>query len=200
MKGVEVKSVTLPEISIREVMRYLGCRDSNERINEEIDSCICEARGAFASRVVFTELDVRIDGKICDFGSFSIHSSALAKNLLGCYKVIVFAATAGMKTDRLIAKYSRLSPSRSVIFQAIGTERVEALCDAFCDEYEKEQGVSLKPRFSPGYADLKIEHQRDIFKLLDCPKNIGVSLNDSLLMSPSKSVTAFVGIKCKEKI
>ena len=190
MKGVEVKSVTLPEITIREVMRYLGCRDSNERINEEIDSCICEARGAFASRVVFTELDVRIDGKICDFGSFSIHSSALAKNLSGCNRVIVFAATAG----------SRLSPSRSVIFQAIGTERVEALCDAFCDEYEKEQGVSLKPRFSPGYADLKIEHQRDIFKLLDCPKNIGVSLNDSLLMSPSKSVTAFVGIKCKEKI
>lgn len=200
MKGVEIKSVSLPEISIREVLRYLGCREENADIREEIDSCIRETVGAFASRVVFAELDVKMDGETCDFGSFSVCSLALAKNLSGCNRVIVFAATSGTKIDRLIAKYLRLSPSRSVIFQAIGAERVEALCDAFCDEYEKERGVSLKPRFSPGYADLKIEHQRDIFKLLDCQKNIGLTLNESLLMSPSKSVTAFAGIIKKEKI
>lgn len=33
-----------------------------------------------------------------------------------------------------------------------------------------------------------------IFSLLDCPKRIGVTLGDTLLMSPSKSVTAFIGI------
>jgi len=47
--------------------------------------------------------------------------------------------------------------------------------------------------------------------VLDCAKKIGLTLNDSLLMSPSKSVTAFAGImtgasegtvetgKCEEK-
>ena len=34
----------------------------------------------------------------------------------------------------------------------------------------------------------------DFFELLDCNRQIGVSLNDSLLMTPSKSVTAIFGI------
>ena len=37
--------------------------------------------------------------------------------------------------------------------------------------------------------------QKDIFKILDCSKKIGLTLTDSLLMSPTKSVTAIVGIK-----
>ncbi|MBO5857729.1 MAG: Vitamin B12 dependent methionine synthase activation subunit, partial [Clostridia bacterium] len=42
--------------------------------------------------------------------------------------------------------------------------------------------------------DLELTTQKDIFKILDCSKKIGLTLNDSLLMSPTKSVTAFVGI------
>ena len=43
--------------------------------------------------------------------------------------------------------------------------------------------------------------QREIFAALDCPKHIGVSLNESLLMTPRKSVTAIVGIgaPCAQK-
>ena len=80
------------------------------------------------------------------------------------------------------------------MMQAIGAERIEALCDAFCDDMEKEMGVSLRPRFSPGYGDLPLSVQKDIISLLEAPKRIGLSLNDSLLMSPTKSVTAFAGI------
>ena len=57
-----------------------------------------------------------------------------------------------------------------------------------------EYGVSVNPRFSPGYGDLPLGTQKDIFALLDCERKIGVTLNDSLLMSPSKSVTAFLGL------
>lgn len=195
MTGISVVSVELPEICIGEVMRYAGYRSADERAEFEIAACIEEASGIFSNRVVYAELDVRIEGGICDFGLFSVRSAALAKNLSGSDRAIVFAATAGVGIDRLITKYSRLSPSRSVLFQAIGTERAEALCDAFCLDYEKKSGVALKHRFSPGYADLSLDTQREIFKLLDCKRKIGVSLNDSLLMSPSKSVTAFVGIK-----
>ena len=81
--------------------------------------------------------------------------------------------------------------------QAIGAERIEALCDAFCDKLKaekSEKGLFLRPRFSAGYGDLSIELQRDIMRALDCGRKIGVTLNESLLMSPSKSVTAIVGI------
>ncbi len=86
--------------------------------------------------------------------------------------------------------------------QAIGAERIESLCDMFCGElaetYAKD-GMSLRPRFSPGYGDLPLEAQKSVFKALDCHRKIGLALNDSLLMSPSKSVTAIVGLCTAEE-
>ena len=139
------------------------------------------------------ELSV-MNGMICDFGCFSVRSEQLAKNLQGCDKVLLLAATAGVGIDRLIGKYGRIAPSKALMFQAIGAELVEAVCDRFSKEYEKERNCILRPRFSPGYGDLPLEVQKAIFAVLDCAKKIGLTLNDSLLMSPSKSVTAFVGI------
>ena len=37
--------------------------------------------------------------------------------------------------------------------------------------------------------------KKQFFALLQCEKHVGLYLNDSLLMSPSKSVTAFVGLE-----
>jgi cobalamin-dependent methionine synthase I len=83
------------------------------------------------------------------------------------------------------------------MMQALGSERVESLCDAF-EGYLKErlgEGIALRPRFSPGYGDLSLEFQREVFTLLDCPRSLGISLSESLLMTPEKSVTALIGIK-----
>ena len=104
-------------------------------------------------------------------------------------------ATVGIALDRLIAKYSRISPAKALLLQALGAERIEALCDTFCDDIQKAHKIALKPRFSAGYGDLPLDTQNSIFGLLNLPKNIGLTLNDSMLMSPSKSVTAFIGIQ-----
>ena len=112
----------------------------------------------------------------------------------GCKRAVVFAATVGIGLDRLIAKYGRLSPSKALMLQAIGAERIEALCDAFCAELAAKLDCKLRPRFSPGYGDFPITAQKELFAVLDCTRQIGVTLNDSLLMSPTKSVTAIVGI------
>ena len=109
---------------------------------------------------------------------------------------IIFAATVGLAPDRLVARNLVSSPTRALVFDAIGAERIESLCDAFCEDIKAKIGneKKLRPRFSAGYGDLDIEVQRDIFRLLDCPKNIGLTLTESLLMTPSKSVTAIIGI------
>ena len=82
---------------------------------------------------------------------------------------------------------------------ALGSERVEALCDEFCNRLatEKGEGVKVYQRFSPGYGDLPLEVQRDIFALLSPERAIGVTLGDGLLMSPTKSVSAIIGISEK---
>ena len=56
-------------------------------------------------------------------------------------------------------------------------------------------GKSLRTRVSPGYGDISLTMQKDIFAILDCERKIGITLNEDLLMSPSKSVTAIAGIK-----
>ena len=81
-----------------------------------------------------------------------------------------------------------------MIYQALGSERVEALCDAFCEDMLAELKKELRPRFSPGYGDLSINLQKQIFACLT-PQKIGVELSDNCFMTPSKSVTAIIGIK-----
>ena len=100
--------------------------------------------------------------------------------------------------DRLIAKYAATSPAKSLMLDALGSERVEALCDLFNSEIAqtaRDEGCKAHPRFSPGYGDLPLEIQRAIFAVLNPEKRIGVMLNDNLFMSPSKSVTAIIGIE-----
>jgi cobalamin-dependent methionine synthase I len=61
---------------------------------------------------------------------------------------------------------------------------------------EKEHpDYRLVSRYSPGYGDLPLEMQREIIRALDCGRTIGVTLTESLLMQPSKSVTAVIGMK-----
>ena len=179
----------------KEILRYAQCSDADEDIFSALSACKNEALRFVSYKVCYCELPVTTDNDLCDFGIFSVRSKILAKNLCRCNRAIVFAASVGIEIDRLIAKYSRLSPTKALLLGAIGSERVEALCDAFCQDIAKEYCASAMPRFSPGYGDLPLDTQKDIFSLLDCQRKIGLTLNDSLLMSPSKSVTAFMGIK-----
>lgn len=194
---VHVYSLDLPPIHAREVLRYMGARETTEEVSALLTECIEELGETLTCRVCWREIDVRIDGKGLDLGFAKTESRALSQNLKDCDRAILFAATTGLGIDRLITRYTRISPARALCFDAIGAERIEALCDAFCERMEEKyqkSGFGLRPRFSPGYGDLPLSLQRDIFNVLDCPKRIGLSLNESLIMSPTKSVTAFVGV------
>ena len=192
-----IKSYTLSSIDRREVLRYAGIRShdgATEEILSRLDEAISLIEGKLSPRVCFCEKDVCE----CDFGA----SLDIKKNLRNSHTVIFFAATLGIELDRLIFKYSVLSPATALLLEALGNERIEALCDCFNEDMRKlklASGESLRPRFSAGYGDLPLEYQRQIFSLLDPPINIGLTLNDSYLMSPSKSVTALIGVeKIKE--
>ena len=87
--------------------------------------------------------------------------------------------------------------SKAVVMQAASVAMLETFCDEqnqkLKEEYE-EKGWYLRPRFSPGYGDFSLECQRQIAPALELNKRIGVTLTDSLLMAPSKSVTAVIGV------
>jgi len=183
-----------PQISKSEILRYANCKAADISTSELLETTLDEIEDKISYKVCSAELSVKISGDLCDFEVLNITSKDLAKNLENCKTALVFTATLGTQIDRMIKKYSHISPAKALMLQAIGAERIEALCDDFCKEYARNNGVSLRPRYSPGYGDLPLEFQKDIFAVLNCEKNIGVTLNGSLIMSPSKSVTAIVGI------
>lgn len=180
-------------ISLRECLRYMGEKGENEPTLALLRECIKEAEGAFTYRALLYELPATLtDGGVL-LGDVAVESRNLAKLLSGCNTAFLLCATVGIGIDRLIARYSATSPAKALCFQAIGAERIEALCDAasaaLSDLWE------LTPRYSPGYGDLPLTFQKEIFLLTNCTKYLGMTLNTSLLMSPSKSVTAVMGAK-----
>lgn len=190
---VYVKNYPAPDINKKEILRYAGVKDAIPEIDSIIDECIKETEGKLSYKVCFSEYPVKFSKGYIDLTFALVQSNDLAKNLKSCDKIILFSATIGLGIDRLIAKYNAVSPTKALVFQAIGAERIESLCDVFYKEMQ-EKYKTVKPRFSAGYGDFPLEIQTQIFHALNCPKNIGVSLNESLLMSPSKSVTAIIGI------
>lgn len=177
-------------VNEREIWRYAGgARPEDEGMQALLDEVISETRDAFDYRVCYRRMAELPFGR---------ESAQLANCLAGSGEVVLFAATVGLEADRRVARYQRTSPTKALLAQAFGAERAEALCDAFCADIRKEaaaEGKTCTPRFSPGYGDLPLETQRDVFRLLDCGRKIGVWLNESLLMTPTKSVTAVFGLK-----
>lgn len=187
-----------PDVDLSEILRYAGCSQPTDDVMQLINEALSEAKQVLSYKVCYGEFPVNISNETVDLGFAAVQSENLAKYLSNCKSIVLFAATVGLGFDRLIAKYSSISPAKALIMQAVGAERIESLCNVFCRDIGNkiccEYSKHTKPRFSPGYGDVPLSLQTDIFRVLDCYKHIGLSLNESLIMSPSKSVTAIIGI------
>ena len=197
LNKVLIKTYAPCKIDEREVFRYAGYRgEVDEQAQALLQECVKESENAFSYQVVY------VVTKASDLTN-KWQDKLLCQRLQKAEYAVVFAATVGLGIDRLILKNESVSPTKALFMQALGAERIESLCNAFCMDIKtacEEKGYHTGARFSAGYGDFSIERQRDIFALLS-PQKIGLTLNDSLLMSPTKSVTAIIpiGKDVKEK-
>ena len=126
-----------------------------------------------------------------------LRSHSLARNLSGCEEVSLLAVTIGAAPDRFIARArAKGRASLALALQAAGAALIENWCDEVQERIREEvapRGYYLRPRFSPGYGDLPLSYQRDFFQILKVTQHTGITLSESLLMLPTKSVTAFIG-------
>lgn len=183
------KAYDAPPVNRREIYRYMGDRNPDEQVRELVEQCLKEALPKLTYKLCYCELtDVETE-KLFEHAPDSYFEDLRSS--------VLFGATIGIAMDRLISRYSQISPVRGLVMEAIGSERIESLCDAFNEDVKHMAamaGLNAKRRISPGYGSFSIERQRDIFHLLDCPRKIGLSLTESLMMTPAKSVTALIGI------
>ena len=189
-----------PEVPRKEVYRYLGYRgtEPSAEVAAMVEKCVAQLREVADPRTTLRYFPLEFEGdETLHFAEIVVKSRDLSKNLQNCHEICMFAATIGGEVDRLIRQAEVCRMSEAVIYQAAGAALVEEVCDrlnAEIVENARARGLSCRPRFSPGYGDFSLEHQRDFVRILNTPKNLGVCLLDSLLMVPSKSVTAVVGL------
>lgn len=182
----------------REILRYLGYRGQEipGEITSLIRECERELERTAAPKSIWREYPLTIRDHELDMGVLKTRSLSLEKNLKDCEKVILFAATLGSGVDVLLQRYGRLQMSKAVVLQAAAAAMLESYCDEQNERLKQEyleQGWYLRPRFSPGYGDFSLDCQRPLAAALELSKRIGITLTDSLLMAPSKSVTAVIG-------
>ena len=195
---VFTRTFSLPPCNRDEILRYCGIKPGSdsgetETLKGVIKRLVEQACPKLSCKACYATFPVKTCENEVDVGFAKVISRDLAGHLSGCRFAVVFAATIGMEFDRLLARKSAVLPSEALVMQAIGAERIESLCDTFEREIVGNTNI-IAQRFSPGYGDLPLEFQRDIFTALGCSKRIGLMLGESFIMSPSKSVTAIIGV------
>ncbi len=192
------------KVDRNEILRYLGYRGkpAGKEVLNLIDSCLEELEQVISPRWLSRTFPVSFRSGSVVIGGIEVNSSDLRGHLEGCGEAVLFAATLGSRVDFLLLRYSKLDMSRTVILQACAAAMAESCCDEFEREIAEEaakHGFYLRPRYSPGYGDFSISHQKDILGVLDCPKRIGLTMTESCMLTPTKSVTAVIGLTDREQ-
>lgn len=183
----------------REILRYLGHHGQalDDNVERLIAECKWELEQATTPRSIWRTYPLTVHDHEIDMTCLRTMSRNLERNLKDCEEVLLFGATLGSQVDVLLQRYGKLQMSKAVVMQAASVAMLETYCDEVNETLKKEyqkDGRYLRPRFSPGYGDFPLQSQPEIAAALELNKRIGVTLTDSLLMAPSKSVTAVIGI------
>ena len=109
------------EINRKEIFRYLGYggHEADGTVTGLVEECLREleltadCRSLVREYPLITEEDGTVDG-----GCFRTKSKHLFKNLGGCGRVLVMAATLGSGVDRLLNRYGKLQVTKAVVLQA----------------------------------------------------------------------------------
>lgn len=187
----------------KEAIRYLGY--GKHAVDAQtlalVEDSFRELDQAARRRVVYRFFDVSFQGtEQLSIGKMEITSRNLCKNLQGCKEAVLMGATLGTQVDFLIKRYAVTDMARAVVVQAAAAAFLEEYLDECQQKIAKElanQNKALRPRFSPGYGDFDIRHQRMMLLMLNADKTIGLAMTDGCMLTPTKSVTAVIGI-CEE--
>ena len=176
-----------------EALRYLRAQANDEAAGILVDTVFLKLRNEVQARHVLQKhaCEILEDGVLLECG-VKFTSKDLAKHLAGCKEVLLLAATLGAKVDIAIRRLSLESVSEGAAAQAVAATIIEGYCDEVQERVESDW--YQRPRFSPGYGDWDLSEQRKLFAILECEKKLGLTLTDGLMMAPSKSVTAVIGL------
>ena len=109
----------------------------------------------------------------------------------------MFLCTAGEDFTRMTNQLNEQGDiMEAYILDAIGSLTVEKAMDKIQEnlkEFAREKGFKISNRYSPGYCNWALSDQKILFKLIG-ENQTNITLSDSCLMTPRKSVSGIIGI------
>lgn len=192
-----IYNAPLREIDQKETRRYAGLMTA--RFDEQMITAACEEacllaephgiwnRYAYNSSMQTVQADP----------PFVIQGKQIGRHLQGAEEVIILAATVGESIEKAVTRhFSEGRYAYSVLLDAAATTAVEQIADAMEKAIQPQasaQGYTMRWRFSPGYGDWELSAQPDLLRLSQAG-SIGISLTESLMLYPRKSITAIIGL------
>ena len=178
-----------------EIMMYMGTAQLDSSLSQMLNKCVCELCQTAQPRTVCGLFDVEHTPKGVTVGGLPLEGKDIALHLEGCKKAVIMAATLSASVDTLIRRAQYVDMTKALMYDAAAGAAIEFVCG----EFEKEIKLAYPSpfyteRFSPGYGDLPITHQKDILNLLDAARKIGLTVTDAHTLLPLKSVSALIGL------
>ena len=192
----------LNKINREEAFRYMGIKgEPNPQIVSAADECEQLLLKAAAPRWswVFAEIDqASSEGISLQGHKLILSGNDIAGHLEGCFGAALLCATLGESVDKLLRKIQAEDMAKAVITDSMASAAIEQVCNAAEDEIRRRfQGKYMTWRFSPGYGDFPLETQKDFLTAVNASRTVGVFLTDGGLLTPTKSVTAVIGVSDK---
>ena len=187
----------LSRIPLQEALRYLGVRgEAPPELLAQVEQAWAELLPVCRPRHIWRLLE---RSAMEDMG-LEFPGEDLRTLLRDCGRVVLFALTLGDGPEALMRRATLTSPTKALILDACASAACEQACDDLQAALEVRlctQGCFPTDRFSPGYGDLPLTVQPALLQALDAQRRCGITLSDTYIMMPRKSVTAIFGLADK---
>ncbi|MBR1798156.1 MAG: hypothetical protein IJ757_09160 [Clostridiales bacterium] len=163
--------------------RHEASEEQVQMVRKAIDEMKSVARLGFASKFFSLE-ECPIDL------SYKSLSELFTKS--GSDSVAFLISTLGQAVDNRIERLSKTDPAKMVLIDAAANAYIEEVTNEF------QKRLVLKDqtfRFAPGYGDVPLSMQKQIFEHVPEVRKLGLTLDDGFLMHPFKSMTGIIGFK-----
>lgn len=129
-------------------------------------------------------------------GGHTLQGALIGQHLSRADAVVVALCTIGHKIDPAITASFKTDPAFALALDGFGSAAVEALANTVCRNLEREAAdreLRTSIPLSPGMIGWPVDQgQPQIFSILDS-QSIGISLNDTCMMTPKKSLSFIIG-------
>ena len=185
-------------ISKSEAARYMGIRGEPDSAAAEIIDRYEElVRERMSPRYVYRLFDIteKLEGVCIPAAELLLTGESIRRHLSGCRSVVLLAATLSAEADKLIRQAQVDGMAEALAADALCSAAIEQVCNRAEEEIFSQVEAPFRTwRFSPGYGDLPIDVQQGFAAALNAQRRIALTVTESCLLVPTKSVTAIIGI------